>query len=248
MITYRMMDATCPLPSCLHGGSLPFPQCRDAIDVPAYVETVSDIPPGTVARTLQAISARYGACGVLALEDERVVGKIRAYPQALIDQVGYPCVQQERMIRPVIALAPADLPAREAYPILHLYCLQVAGEYSGRGIAGGMLDALIAWAATSGWRELRARAVSSIPPLLAWCGQLSRAALARRGFLVTDTTVSPELREGVVAQRAGYHGDDVRRQWVDFARWSDDEAAQVFAMTRNLGGTDDAGARTSSRA
>ncbi|HOF88238.1 MAG TPA: hypothetical protein PLZ36_09085, partial [Armatimonadota bacterium] len=81
MITYRIMDATCPLPTCLHGGPLPL-----ACQAPAYVETVSDIPPGTVARTLQAISTQYGACGVLAVEGERVVGKIRAFPQAILDR------------------------------------------------------------------------------------------------------------------------------------------------------------------
>lgn len=227
MISYRIMDTSCPLPTCLHGGSLPISSWQDS---PAYVETVSDIPVGTVARTLKAISDRYGACGVLAIEDDKIVGKIRAYPQSLIDIVSCPCVQQERTIKPVIALDLNTLPTREANPVLHIYCIQVAPDFSGQGIAGGMLDALIAWARSSGWRELRARAVSAIPPLLAWCGQLSCAALERRGFVVTGSTLGPDLREGVVAQRAGYHGETVKQQWEAFAHLSDDEAAQVFDM------------------
>lgn len=234
MITYRMMDATCPLPSCLHGG--PLPLGGDATSAPAYVETVSDIPAGTVARTLQAISARYGACGVLAVEDGLVVGKIRLYPQAIIDRVPYPCVQGERTIRPVLALELASLPTREDSPTLHVYCMQVAASHAGRGIAGGMLDFLLTWARAEGWREMRARAVSAIPPLLAWCGQLSRAALERRGFTVTGSAISPDLRDGVVAQRAGHHGEAVLRQWDAFAHLSDDDAAHVFEMTLHCAG------------
>jgi GNAT superfamily N-acetyltransferase len=232
MITYRMMDATCPLPTCLHSGALPVALCPNN---PAYVETISGIPSGTVSRTLKAISARYGSCGVLAVDDELIVGKIRAYPQTLIDIIPYPCVQQEGTIEPVIALSLDTLPVKESNPILHLYCIQVAQGYYGRGIAGGMLDALIAWAHASGWCELRARAVRSIPPLLAWCGGLSRSALERRGFSVIDSTLSPDLREGVVSQRAGHHGEAVRQQWEAFDHLSDDEAAQVFDMTLILG-------------
>jgi len=45
MLTYRIMDATCPVPSCLHGGLLPLSAYWET----ACVETVSDIPPGSVA-------------------------------------------------------------------------------------------------------------------------------------------------------------------------------------------------------
>lgn len=234
MITYHIMDATCPLASCLHSGPLPFAQCLENTTVPAYVETISAIPSGTVAQALRAISEKYGVCGVLALDDESIVGKIRTYPQAIIDQVTDPCVQQESTIRPLIALELASLPRQEDYPVLYLYCMQVAGAYYGRGIAGGMLDALISWAADNGWRELRAPAVIHIPPLLAWSGQFSRAALDRRGFTVTGCAVSADIREGVVSQRAGQHGEHVLHQWEAFAHVSDDEAAQLFTMTLDL--------------
>ena len=79
MITYRIMDTASTLPSCLHSGALPISAC---LDTRAYVESVSGIAPGTVAHTLHGIAVRYGACGVLALEDELIIGKIRAYPQA----------------------------------------------------------------------------------------------------------------------------------------------------------------------
>jgi len=97
-----------------------------------------------------------------------------------------------------------------------------------------MLDALIAWAREAGWRELRAHAV--IPPMLNWCGQLSHDALRRRGFVVTESSINADVREGVVSQRAGQHGEVVKKQWEAFAHLSDDEAAQVFEMTLNLEG------------
>jgi len=230
MITYRMMDASCPLSSCLHGGPLPLEQSTSA---PAYVETVSDVPAGTVVQLLRTISDRYGACGVLAVDDEMAVGKIRAFPQAILDRMDL-CLQQEQFVRPLMALDMAGIPSREEYPVLHLCCIQVAGAYIGRGIAGGMLDTLIAWAHAEGWHELRANAVSAIPPLLNWCGQLSRAALEHRGFTVTASSLSPALREGVIAQRTGAHGEAVKKQWEPFAHLSDDEAGLMFEMTLNL--------------
>lgn len=230
MITYRIMDAMCPMPTCLHKGPLPLAQSGEL----AYLETISDISPGTVAHTLQAIATRYGTCGVLAIEDGMVVGKIRAYPQTIIDRVPNPCVQQEQTFRPLMTLDYDNLPTQADLPVLHLFCMQVAATYAGRRIAGGLLDTLINWARTHGWQELRARAVSDIPPLLAWSGQMSRVALERRGFTVTGSSISPELREGVVSQRAGDHGDTVRAQWDAFAQLSDDEAGSIFAMRLNL--------------
>lgn len=235
MVSYRLMDADCVLATCLHGGPLPLEQCAAGSAVPAYLETVSDIPTGSVARALRAICTRYGSCGVLAIDGAQVVGKIRCYPQAIMDNVPIPCVQQQHTMRPLMTLNLEDLPTREAMPILHLFCIQVANSYTGRGIAGGMLDNLLIWAQINGWQELRARAVQDIPPLLAWCGQLSRAALERRGFTVTASTLNPDLRAGVIAQRAGAHGEEVARQWQAFAHLSNDEAGQVFEMSLTLG-------------
>ena len=59
-------------------------------------------------------------------------------------------------------------------------------------------------------------------------------ALEHRGFTVTGSTLRGCLRDGVVAQRAGDHGEAVMTQWEQFAHLSDD-AAQVFEMALDLG-------------
>jgi len=76
MISYRMMDKTCLVTTCLHKGPIPLAQCQDPESVAAYIETVAAIPQGSVARVLRDVCERYGACGVAAVEDDVVVGKI----------------------------------------------------------------------------------------------------------------------------------------------------------------------------
>ncbi len=234
MIEYCLMDATCPLATCLHGGPIPLAHCLTPETAPAYVETVSDIPPGAVARWLQAMSARYGACGVLAVADGQVVGKIRFYPQALFDQAEYPCLQQPQLMRALLALDVDQLPAQAALPVLRLYCFQVAEGYRGRGIVKGMLATAIDWARAAGWREVRATAVQHIPPLLAWCGQASERGLHGQGFTITSELLSKSIREGVISQRQGDHSADIQAQWAEFDDLSDDDAAMTFEMTLDL--------------
>jgi len=233
MISYRMMDKTCLVTTCLHKGPIPLAQCREPESVAAYIETIAAIPQGSVARVLRDVCERYGACGVAAVEDEMVVGKIRCYPQAICDKTPT-CVQQEVPFRGMMAVDLASLPTRDQMPVLRIGCIQVAEAYCGRGIAGEMLDALIDWAKATGWRTLRATAARQIPSLLAWCGQAGCESLRRRGFVVVSEEISPELREGVVSQRGGFHGRQVQEQWDAFAELSDDEAAVCFEMTLDI--------------
>ena len=230
MISYRTMDATCLLTTCLHKGPIPLAQCQAPASVPAYVETIADIPQGSVARVLRSLSERYGACGVVAVQEQMVVGKIRCYPQVVCDRLPGACVQQEGPFRALLALDIESLPARDQAPTLRIDCFQVAEEHRGQGIAGGMLDTLIEWAKAAGWKTLTANAIRQIPPLLNWCGQAGCESLRRRGFVVVSEQMNPELREGVVSQRGGFHGPQVQHEWNAFTEVSDDEAATLFEM------------------
>jgi GNAT superfamily N-acetyltransferase len=234
VVSYRLMDETCLLVSCLHRGPVLLAQCQDPASVSAYVETISDIPQGTVARVLRDLSACYGPGGVAAVEDDMVVGKVRCFPQAVYERAGGICLQQEDPFRGLLALDLSSLPTRDQAPVLRVSCMQVAEGYQGRRIAAGMLDTLIDWAADAGWGTLVATAGRQIPPLLNWSGQPGCQSLRRRGFVVLSQTMEPALREGVVSQRQGFHGPQVQQEWNAFAELSDDEAAMTYEMALEL--------------
>jgi GNAT superfamily N-acetyltransferase len=236
MTTYRMMDETCLLPSCLHDGPVPLASLRDALTAAAWAEREYGLPPGALARFLQALCRRYGSAAALAIEDDLVVGKLRFAPMQVERMLSGICYQQAAEARHLAELDLEMLPAREALirQELRLDCFQVAPGYSGRGIARGLLDTALAWARATGWETVSSSAIRHIPPLLAWSGQGSAKALRARGFVVVSEATNADLREGVVSQRQGYHGEDVQRQWEEFAHLSDDDAATLYEMTLDL--------------
>jgi predicted GNAT family acetyltransferase len=115
-----------------------------------------------------------------------------------------------------------------------LDCYQVADGYRGHGIAKHLLDRAIEWARATGWDSLSSTAIRPIPPLLNWSGQASLRALQQRGFVAVGEEIHPELREGVVSQRGGHHGEEVKQQWRAFAALSDDEAATLYELVLDL--------------
>jgi GNAT superfamily N-acetyltransferase len=238
MIAYRMMDETCLLASCLHGGAVPLASLREALSTPAWAEREYNLPAGALARFLQALCQRYGSAAVLAVEGDLVVGKLRFAPRQVERMLDGICFQQTAEARRIAELDLETLPAREALTRreLRLDCYQVAPGYSGRGIAKGLLSTALAWARTTGWQTVSSSAIRHIPPLLNWSGQASLKALRERGFVVVSESASAGLREGVVSQRQGYHGEDVQQQWEEFAHLSDDEAATLYEMALDLGG------------
>ncbi len=235
MVACRMMDESCPVPTCLHGGPISLAECR--LGVEAYIETHSAIPTGAVAGALAALARQYGASGVMAVDSDLVVGKLRFWPEALRERLGELCVQQEEYIRPLIEAVTEPLPELPEPRGLRLDCVQVAADYRGQGLAGRMLDETLAWARATGWQELRATAIGHIPPLLDWSGQISKEMLARRGFQVISRQVHPALREGAVAQRTGVQGAEMQARWAAFADLSDDEAGMMYEMVLPLEAT-----------
>lgn len=238
MVTYRMMDEACLLPSCLHSGPVSLASLREVLTTAAYAERMENLRPGALARFLQALCRQYGSAAVLAVEDDLVVGKLRFAPRQVERGLGGICFQQAAEARRMAEFDLETLPAREALARqeLRFDCYQVADGYGGRGIAKGLLDTALAWASATGWDTVSSSAIRHIPPLLAWSGQASLKALQERGFAIVSEAVSPDLREGVASQRQGYHGEAVQRQWADFADLSDDDAATLYEMTLDLRG------------
>ena len=146
------------------------------------------------------------------------------------------CFQQAEQVRSIAQLYLSALPPRDALEMqrIRLDCYQVTNGYQGQGIAKNMLDVAIAWAGGTGWDTLSTSAIRHIPPLLNWSGQASLKAMQERGFVVTSEAMNADLREGVVSQRLGYHGEEAKQQWAAFADLSDDDAATVYEMTLDL--------------
>jgi len=225
-----MMDEGCVLASCLHGGAIPLAEALDAEAYPAWLETQCDLPAGTVARALQALCREYGSCGVMAVDDGQVVGKVRFGPTEVCDDIPF-CAQQ--MPDRLAALAAGALPKRTELTreSLSILCLQLTSEHRGRGIATAMVRRVIAWAREGGWEEIRAKATRPIPPLIEWTGMFSLHAYEKLGFGRTGQAVAfSEMVDGVRSMRAGHHGEDVREQWAPFAGLSDEEAAEVYPV------------------
>jgi len=228
MVEFQMMDQNHPLVSCLHAGAIPAAESAAG----AYAEREYGLPEGSIARFLQAVSRAYGACGVMAVEGEQIIGKIRFWPQSLVDAIPDICVQAREGAHAIASFDVMSLPPRSG--CLCFGCFQIIPEYRGRGIAAGMLSAAIGWARANGWETLHAKAIRNIRPLLDWAGVWSVEGYQRMGFQVTGHTVSQELKQGVEAMRGGCHGEAVQRQWKPYGHLSGDEAAWCYDVTLHL--------------
>jgi GNAT superfamily N-acetyltransferase len=239
MIEYRLMDEFLVLPMCLHGGAVPLSRLPELAERTDFEDEFS-LERGVHARSLCALSQRYGATGVVALDGDRIVGLLRFYPRALKEMIGQLCPQDEPYARWLAAIEIASLPARdEIRPrSIQIDCLQVIPECRGQGIGRTLIERTIAWAREKGWHELYATGVQHILPLMSWSGQMSVASLCKHGFEIVGQEIDEGIRDAAVSQQLGYHGEDVRRMWQEqYAHLSVEEAAVRYEMRLILEGT-----------
>jgi GNAT superfamily N-acetyltransferase len=238
MIEYRWMDETLALPICLHGGAVSLSQLPELAEGTSF-EAEFGLEPGVHARLLRALGRRYGATGLVALEDERIVGLLRFYPRALRERIGQLCPQDEPYARRLAALDVEDLPAPDDLQpgAIQIACLQVIPERQGQGIGRTLIERTIAWAREQGWRELYATGVQHILPLMVWSGQMSAVSLQKRSFEIVGRELDEGIREAAISQQLGYHGEEVQRVWREqYAHLSAEEAAVCYEMKLALEG------------
>ena len=249
MIECRMMDDTCLLCRCVHDGPVPLAEALSPADHPPPAEADADLPPGTIARFLRALCRNYGSCGVLAVDGEAVVGKVRFCPQEIADAF-YPavCLLAQDRLRTLAAFDPAALPTKSALRdrTLYLCCFQLVHDYKaaaegrpagqpsylGQGIATQMLETLIDWARAGGWRRLRAKAVQDIRPLKMWSMWLSVERYRKLGFQATPSAT--DTVEAALHQRRGYHGEAMKEMWQPYAGVSDEEVTRMYDVVLDL--------------
>ncbi len=246
MIEYRMMDETSLLCWCVHGGPVAMEELRG--DAPVGIESEAGVAPGSVAKFLGALCRVYGSCAVLAIDGDKVVGKVRFYPKPVFEELNEdPCLQQVPQVRAIAAVDTESLVPKESLSpkALRTFCYQVAdgheeaaeagtSAYRGRGIATGMLKTLIEWARAEGWEEIHSSASRSIPPLMSWIGCLGVDSYLRLGFEVTSERCNESFKEGVISQRQGHHGEAIKAMWEPFADLSEDDAARQYLLLLKL--------------
>ena len=236
MAQYLIMDEFRVLPYCLHGGPIPVSDLIHPEEARARIEAEKGLPHGPIVEFLRRVSQVYGASGVMAVDGDSVIGKIRFAPRSIFPAITSSCVQSDEGVDAIKAIDLDTLiPKDDLSPkSLLIWCSQVVPEYRGRGIGANLLATTIAWARDNNWDETQALATRHIRPLLHWSGAESMDRLRRLGFREVGCSVNDELKKGVVAMRGGYHGEDVRRQWEPHADLSDDEASRLYEMVLGL--------------
>jgi len=235
-INYRMMDESCLLPMCLHGGPIALSSPDAVMTTPTYVEKQEGVEAGSMASFIKELCHLYGSCATLALDGDLIVGKIRFAPMQIDQMLNGICLQMEDYAHKIAKLDLANLPKREELKEqnLKIGCFQIANDYKGQGIVKQMLDETLTWARENNWKKLSASAIRHIPPLLNWSGMASKKALSERGFKVISEKHEPALLEAIESQKQGHHGEDVKKAWEAFSDISDDEAAMIYEMELKL--------------
>jgi GNAT superfamily N-acetyltransferase len=236
MVGYRMMDEHLVLPVCLHAGPVALARLPE-LAVGTDFEEQFGLERGVHSKRLRQLARLYGATGVVAVEEDLIVGLLRFSPAVLGGAVPLLCPQDEPHARSLAALDVSQLPAfSDLHPkAMRIDCLQVVGSHTSRGIGRAMLQRAVDWCREGGWESIDAKGLADVFPVMAWAGQMSYRTLERMGFVVTGQEVDPGIREGVVSQRLGYHGEDVKRMWEQqYADVSDDEAAMSYTLVLRL--------------
>jgi len=197
----EMMSGEALLWRCLHGG----PLTAASVDSPG--------PDGHVpfeafrARNLSFLDnlvKTYGACAVVAKQDEAVVGHLRFYPKT-VRELAAPglglCLQQEFPSGPADTLGRGRSPPLDeiADKTLLVHCLMVAPDGPGggslrrRGIGRRMAGTLVDWAGANGWQAIEATAYASLPIVYTISGQAGRSFWEGLGFRLVRIGREPLL-------------------------------------------------------
>jgi len=135
-------------------------------------------------------------------------------------------------------------PSKEslANKAIEIECFQVVSHYhkgdgknyGGKGISINILKELIEWAKNHDWVKIVAYAINHIKPLLLWSGMNSIKRYISLGFKVVKEEIDPSVKEGVISQRQGYHGNNIQEMWKEYSSISNDEAARVYNIELKL--------------
>jgi GNAT superfamily N-acetyltransferase len=198
-ILIRPMGEDFILWRCLHHGALSpdtIEQCPNA--PPEWpVHRAINVP------LLTKLVRTYGTCAILAWDGDAVVGSLRFYPKAVCEMSGGDgmCMQQPFPAGPSETLVDRDFPPLEQIKdkTLSVHCLMAGsramGEaYHRKGFGGRMVEALIQWATSRGWRAIEATALADLPLVYDITGQAGPSFWEKHGFRTVKTEIEPLLQ------------------------------------------------------
>jgi len=152
---------------------------------------------------LSKLTEVYGACAILAREEDRIVGQLRFYPKAVCEMegAGWLCLQQDHPAGPMDDLAEREFPARTELEdnTLEVHCLMAGSpsdeRYKRRGIGTRMAKTLIQRAKDHGWEGIEANSFEDIPILYQVTGCAGHTFWEKLGFHIADRFPHPHLQE-----------------------------------------------------
>ena len=187
---------------CLHDGPLSqetMDQWPDSSSIPweRYRERNT--------RLFTKLTQTYGACAILARDDDRIVGELHFYPKAVLEMEGAGglCHMQDLPNGPSDDFFDSDFPPLDQISdkTLVVLCMLTGGSqqqenpYQRRGLASRMVRRLIQWARTAGWERIEAEAFEDIPIIYEITGSAGYTFWEKLGFRVVDRHPHPHLQD-----------------------------------------------------
>ncbi len=165
----------------------------------------------------------YGACAILARDDDKIVGHLRFYPKAICDLKGAGglCLQQDYPAGPADTFGDSGFPgpAQIEDKTLVVHCLmtgspqQKENPYQRKGIGSRMVGALIQWAGTNGWKRIEVGSFEDVPIVYEVTGSAGHTFWEKLGFRVVDRHPHPELQD--------------RSQYAEFIATLEEQATSI---------------------
>jgi GNAT superfamily N-acetyltransferase len=164
----------------------------------------------------------YSSCAMLAMEGDLVVAHARFYPQVIVNPPAFLCCQdpQYAITQEMVEM---DLPAIEdaAGRTLRIHCFLVHNDYRGRGLSHALLEGILEWARSHGWKAVRAYAGADNYWLASQlCAPMLRT-YAKHGFEKTKTVSFPEATDLLRRIQEGELGVEKKAEFDNFCRGRD---------------------------
>jgi hypothetical protein len=154
---------------------------------------------------LVRLTRTYGACALMALDGDEIVGQLRFYPKAVCEMqaAGGLCLLQDYPAGPADDFIDQSLPASAQIKnkILEVHCLMIGSPkhrenpYQRRGIGTRLARELILWAKANGWDSIEAMSFEDIPIIYEITGNAGHSFWEKLGFSVADRYPHPSLME-----------------------------------------------------